>query len=279
MIVADRKHGTALIRTTRRAILSFLPIVLVAVPASCGLFASEAVYKTNEPELLRELVDVDIYPWSSIGKVDFAGFNERQSCTGSVIGPEMVLTAAHCLYNGSTPAHQLLSAGSIHFLLGFSRGEYRLHRVSTRYVVSPKFDYRDQKTAGDDWAVIYVDEAFPSDIKALRLATTRTLPGTLVETAGYSAYQSKVMTADKHCQVTAVSADGKLVFNNCVFRHGNSGGPLLGKDADAEDLILGVISRAVTFDEPQEHPAAAGVAAAAAPIAEFMASQPAWMAH
>ena len=276
-MIADRTLNTVLIKISRRAILSFLSIVLVASSASPRLFATEAALTRTKSELIGEIVDVDIYPWSSIGKVNFAGFDEQQSCTGSVIGPKQLLTAAHCLYHAKSPAHQLLSAGAIHILLGFNRGEYRTHRVGARYAVSPKFEYGNKGTAGDDWAVVYVDEPFPPDITPLRLATTRSLPGTLVETAGYSTYQSKVMTADKHCQIKAVSADGKFVFNDCVFRHGNSGGPLLGKNGPGKDLILGVLS--LSLDEAQEHPTAAGVAAAAAPIAEFMASQSTWNGH
>lgn len=272
MTIADRKRGAAKIGAAGRAILPGLLIVLVAIPAS-GLSANVTALKRTRPELFREIVDVNTYPWSSIGKVNFAGFDERQSCTGSVIGPKELLTAAHCLYNARTPAHQLLPAGSIHFLLGFSRGEYRTHRVGARYAVSPKFEYDNKKTAGDDWAVIYVDEPFPSDIRPLRLATTRSWPGTLVETAGYSTYQSEVMTADKHCHVTAVSADGKLVFNDCIIRRGNSGGPLLGTSGDTEALILGVISLAVSVDVLKENSTAVGVAVAAAPIAEFVISE------
>jgi protease YdgD len=193
------------------------------------------------------------------------------------VGPKQLLTAAHCLFNARTPAHQLLAAGAIHVLLGFSRGEYRSHRVGARYAIPRKFDFGNKHTVGDDWAVIYVDEPFPSDITPLRLATTRSLPGTLVETAGYSTYRSKVMTADEHCQVKAVSADGKLVFNDCIFRHGNSGGPLLGRNGDSNGLILGVLS--LSLDEPNENATAGGVAAAAPPIAEFIASQSTWNGH
>jgi protease YdgD len=274
MIVADGKRGAAIIGISCRAILLLLSIVLIAIPAIPGPFASEAALNQNKPELHREIVDVDAYPWSSIGKVNFAGFNERQSCTGSVIGPKQFLTAAHCLYNARTKPHQLLSAGSIHFLLGFNRGEYRTHTVGAWYALSPEFNYDNKKTAGDDWAVVYVDEPFPSVVRPLRLATTRSLPGTLVETGGYSTYQSKIMTADKHCHIKAVSADGKLVFNDCVFRHGDSGGPLLSKDGDAEGLILGIISFGFDLDDLQEQSTAAGAAAAAAPIADFMTSQP-----
>jgi protease YdgD len=255
----------------RYAIPLLLSIVLVAIP---GLAASEVVLDQSATELHREIVDVNAYPWSSIGKVNVAGFDNRQSCTGSVIGSKQFLTAAHCLYNARTTAHQLISAGSIHFVLGFNMGEYSAHRVGARYTVSPKFDYNNKETAGDDWAVVDVEEPFPPDIRPLRLATTRSLPGTSVKTGGYSTYQSEVMTADKHCHITAVSADWKLIFNDCVLRHGDSGAPLLGEDGDTEGLIWGVVSLGLGVAESQKQSKATGVAAAAAPIADFIASQP-----
>jgi protease YdgD len=256
----------------RCAILFLLSIVLVAIP---GLATSGVIFDQSETELHREAVDVNTYPWSSIGKVNIADFDKQQSCTGSVIGPKQFLTAAHCLYNAKTTAHQLFSPGSIHLVLGFSMGEYRAQRIGARYTVSPKYDFNNKETAGDDWAVIYVEEPFPSDIRPLRLATTRIPPGTLVKTGGYSTYQSKAMTADKHCRVVAVSSDWKLIFNDCVVRHGDSGAPLLGMDGDAGDLVWGIISLGFSAAaDSQRQPTVTGAAAAAAPIANYLASQP-----
>jgi V8-like Glu-specific endopeptidase len=75
------------------------------------------------PTLHRETVDVGIYPWSSIGKVGVTSVTLGKGCSGAVIGTNEFLTAAHCLYNKTTK--RFFPAGSIHLLLGYSRGEYR----------------------------------------------------------------------------------------------------------------------------------------------------------
>ena len=59
-------------------------------------------------------------------------------CTGAVIGPNQFLTAAHCLYD--KPTARLLPAGSIHILVGYEKGEYRAHRVASRYTIPTTFD-------------------------------------------------------------------------------------------------------------------------------------------
>ena len=37
-----------------------------------------------------------------------------------------------------------------------------------------------------------------------------------------------------------MSADGKLITDDCIAHHGELGGPLLSGDEDAEGLIIGV---------------------------------------
>src|ERR1700690_3078679 len=68
----------------------------------------------------RVAVDPGQPPWNAIAKVQT---NIGTRCTGALIAPGTVLTAAHCLYNRRTQA--LLQAGSLHVLLGYNRGDYR----------------------------------------------------------------------------------------------------------------------------------------------------------
>mgnify|MGYP003888069503 CR=1 FL=1 len=67
----------------------------------------------------RQMVDLAEPPWVSIGRVNRGG---RAFCTGVLIAPDKVLTAAHCLYD--TAQGQWAPASAIHFVAGYARGEY-----------------------------------------------------------------------------------------------------------------------------------------------------------
>jgi protease YdgD len=245
-------------------------VLLSALAAVPGFLAGAVAMDQTGSEPRRETVDINAYPWASIGKIGIAGVALRTSCTGSVIGSKQFLTAAHCLYSKTTS--RFISAGEIHFLLGYNKGEYRAHRVGAGYVTSPKFDPANIETAGNDWAVVSIDEPFPPDTKPLRLAAEKPKPGTAVKTGGYPSEKAHLITADKHCHVTAVSDDGKLITDDCVIHHGDSGGPLLGED-DAEGLIWGVNSLGYSqLVELKDQSKAGGAAAAAWAIGQSLAT-------
>ena len=110
--------------------------VVIAIPAliSVGLLATSNI----DLKLHREIVDIHKFPWSSIGRISVMGYSSGQLCTGAVIGPNLFLTAAHCLYNTRTA--RFMSASSIHILIGYEKGEYRAHSVASRYTIPPAFD-------------------------------------------------------------------------------------------------------------------------------------------
>jgi V8-like Glu-specific endopeptidase len=141
-------------------------------------------------------------------------------------------------------------------------------------VTSPKFNFAKMETAGEDWAVVYVDEPFPSDTRPLRLAAVRPTPGAKVQTAGYPDDKAHMMTADKRSHVKTVSADGKLITDDCIAHHGNSGGPLLSGDEDAGGLIIGVNSLGYSkLVELKDQSKEGSAAAAAWAIKQSLASQ------
>ena len=109
------------------------------ITAAAVLFASESLVSgSGAAELLpgvgaldrRLAVDVRLPPWNAIAKVQT---NTATRCTGALVGPDTVMTAAHCLYNRRT--HTLLQPGSLHVLFGYEQGGYFWHAQVVRYVV------------------------------------------------------------------------------------------------------------------------------------------------
>jgi protease YdgD len=152
-------------------------------------------------------------------------------CTGVVIAPSTVLTAAHCLYNRRTRA--LLQAGSLHVLLGYNRGEYRWHRAVTRYTAGSGFDGAAGGVQGSDWARLELDGAIPDLVAPVPIATDLPPPGVAIALPGYNQDRSQILMADLSCHITgtATIAGKPLIAHDCDATRGTSGGPLLMRQA------------------------------------------------
>ena len=168
-------------------------------------------------------VDVERYPWSSIGKL----YNSvGGACTAVVIAPERVLTAAHCLYAFRT--RRWLRADAIHFLLGYRRGTYSQHVRVARISIGPGYDPVDEvRTAASDWAVLSLGAPLPAHVRPLAVVDALPAAGRSIAIGGFAQDRAYLMTADLHCRLGPVLASGKLLSHDCVIRHGDSGAPLL----------------------------------------------------
>ncbi len=181
-------------------------------------------------------VDADLYPWSAIGKL----FNSTGgACTAVAIAPDKVLTAAHCLYAFRT--HQFLRAEAIHFLLGYARGDYRIHARVSSYSLGPGYDPGNEaRTAGSDWAVLTLAEPLPPSLRPIAVAETVPAAGTAIELGGFAQDRAYLMTADPRCRLIGPVAGGKLLSHDCEIQHGDSGAPLLLPGPDGSVQAFGV---------------------------------------
>lgn len=214
----------------------------------CLLAAGDAAAAALRPRLPgiqgtddRVTLDPTVWPWTALGRVnrDTAGF-----CTGALVGPDLVLTADHCLYHDRTG--RLMAPDRLHFLAGYRRGEYRAHARGRRYVRAPGAPERRSHTmsVATDWAIIVLDKPVagrPIPVRRLRPAEyPDTGAGALLSSAGYGRDRPHLLSLDDGCPVEP-GGGGGVLYHGCDAVPGVSGAPLLLSD-DAGVWVVGVIS-------------------------------------
>jgi protease YdgD len=152
----------------------------------------------------RAAVDATTYPWSAVGALFNGG---RSECTAVAVAPGQALTAAHCLFGQATG--QLMQPRSLHLLLGFVRGTYRVDALVQSYQFGAGYDHgRPYDTLDADWALLKLTVPLPAGHPTLPLANA--LPNTPVMTGGYGKDRAFMMTMDGRCRVRQVMGQGLL---------------------------------------------------------------------
>ena len=208
------------------------PAALLALLLAGAALAGEASRAAAAAEKAESFtVDSRDYPWSAIGRLNRStgGF-----CTGVLIGPRIVLTAAHCLYYKRTS--HWLPPEAIHFLAGYSRGEFGGHSLARDYAVAPGYDPAKPAAIGTeptDWALVLLEEPLGDAAgylgwaaKSAQAPTDLTHPNGRLLEAGYRQSRAHLLSVRSGCEVVALAANG-VFLHSCDSIQGESGSPLI----------------------------------------------------
>ena len=170
-------------------------------------------------------------PWGSIGQVNVAGYRRRLECTGSLIAPDVVITAAHCVMD---PWHRKpFPVHHIHFLAGVRRSTWLGHSTAKCLHFLPDYESAGQPFSKDVVLITLNDSLEQVAPLELDRNAAQESDVSLVH-AAYPSKRRHVLTAQFGCHLIKQSPN--LWRTDCDARPASSGGPVFIQREDGLKL-------------------------------------------
>jgi protease YdgD len=176
----------------------------------------------------RRVIEQLSAPWGAIGQINVTGYRRTILCTGSLIAPNVVISAAHCVMDPWS--RKPFPLDQIHFLAGVRGSSWLGHSTARCLHFPPEYQYlgpfRDvpRRAFFRDVVLIVLKDDL-NDIAPLELdhAEIQSSDVSLVH-AAYPADRRYVLTGHFGCHLLAHDQD--LWFTDCDAHPASSGGPV-----------------------------------------------------
>ncbi|MEI4233590.1 trypsin-like serine peptidase [Roseovarius sp. D22-M7] len=196
----------------RRLVLGLLFLCAVAVEAP----------RAQEGHFQRLDIAATARHWQAVGRLELAG---RGFCTGTLVAPDLVVTAAHCLYDRETGMR--LDPGRIAFRAGLRDGRAVAEARVARAVAHPDYVFDAGASAlrvRHDVALLELARGI--DMPGGQIFATGAAPraGDRIGVVSYARGRAEAPSLQNACRVLA-RQEGMLVMS-CDVDFGASGAPV-----------------------------------------------------
>lgn len=189
-----------------RGIVVFVVLTLSNSPASAEpLFPMTAVQQAE---------------FAAIGQISYGGPVGAAICTGTLVAPDLVLTAGHCV----APDGDLIQAGDVQFAAGWRAGS----SVAVRHgdeIILARLPQGQTRSLPQDMALIVLDDPIDAKIAAPIALVDPDVVADTYTVAGYRRDAPDVLQGAASCPF--LQAEQGVLQLGCGVVSGNSGAPVM----------------------------------------------------
>lgn len=205
---------------------------IAAMIASLMLGVPIAESAENSPP-----ANVPVQGWEAVGRLNI---NNKYMCTGALIAPDLVLTAAHCLYDPHSG--QPVDPTSIRFEAGLDGAQAAALRQVARAVTHPQYRYRPQgiHQIGSDLAVLKLSHPISRSHVQPLILSSEAARGDVLGVMSYTTRHANQPKLQRSCNVLA--RQSRTLVMSCSVDFGASGSPVLEMRPGQPPRLVSVIA-------------------------------------
>lgn len=184
--------------------------------------------------------------WEAVGRIELG---DRGFCTGSLIADDLVLTAAHCLFDKETG--ERLDSATFRFLAGWRNGRAEAYRNVTKALAHPDYDFapgEDLANVGADLALLRLDQPILLPQVVPFVPDWSPVMGQEVGIVSYAKDRSEAPSLQEVCGIMAQRTN--LMVLTCAVEFGASGAPVFAVKDGAVRIVSVVSAKAQVEGKP-----------------------------